>query len=107
METTEQNVMEWFSSAKPGETLIYKEGCQLVQRGGRRGSLSVSSGVIAVRRLYDLGMIDLFQRRTTAPGYKLNDSSFEYIAMRRAETAKIDPGDTFAKMGGTSPELVA
>lgn len=102
METTDRDVSDWFESAIAGDEFTYKEGPALVLEGGPLGSRKVSTGSIEVRKLYDAGMVDLVQQRLTPPGFKSNDSSFAYIAVKRASITPITKERTFAYIGLTS-----
>lgn len=102
METTYRDVSSWFLSANAGDEFTYKEGPQLVLFGGRRGSKEVSTGTIEVRKLYDEGKVDLVQRRLTPPGFRADDSSFAYIAVKRENAASISRDHTFEYLGLTS-----
>lgn len=105
-ETTREQVEAWLSTAQPGDTITYKIGPQLVFSGGRLGSVKVSSGVIAIREMYDRGEVILFQRRLTAPGRRASDSMFAYTAIRRKTDAAIPREFMFVRAGLTDSTLI-
>lgn len=76
----------WLKAAKPGQEFIYCEGRCLFE----------NPQVYAVRRAYDAGLIDLYQRRTLEPKSHdvLSDEGvgrFAYIARLRANPEKREP----------------
>ena len=94
---TEAEFRRWFESAKPGEEFVYHVGFQL---GVWRGMRDVSSGAMAARVLYDGGLVDLVQRRSSG-------LEFQYVAVKRAKQVSIPLLATFMSLGLTNRELVA
>lgn len=96
MSATNEQIDEWFNAALPGESIIYKIDKQLTES---KSSNKVSSGTLAVRRLYDDGWVDLTQKRI--------GDKFEYIATKRIKRASISYTDTFEDAGLTSRRLLS
>lgn len=83
METTSKAVLAWYERAEPGEIFIYKMGFQLGKTAKRS---AVSSGVHEVRRLYNAGMVNLYQRVSDELGAG-KCRQFSYIAEKREPPA--------------------
>ena len=78
---TFDQVIAWARDAEPGEKLIYHRGSQLTNVQKRH---NYSDAVFAARHAYNLGFVDLTQRR-------IGSSDFEYIATRRTNVKPPDP----------------
>lgn len=95
-------IMSWFQTAKAGDSTIYHNGMTV---NDRVQSGYVSAEVMEARRLYDIGLIDLTQKRLDPHGYKF--SRFDYIATKRKHPAVIYDEHTFSACGLTLDSLVA
>lgn len=71
---TDNDVMDWFSTALAGAELVYFE-LELPKGSTKHWALPKNSAVVAVRRLYNEGLVDLYQRR--------EESGFSYIVFKR------------------------
>ena len=78
---TFDQVIAWARDAGPGEKLIYHRGSQLTNVQKRH---NYSDAVFAARHAYNLGFVDLTQRR-------VGSSDFEYVASRRANVRLPEP----------------
>lgn len=74
------DLTQWYASAMAGESVVYRH------EGGR--FLNKTQAVQQARDLYDMGLVDLVQRR--------NGRGLDYLAIKRRHVAKIDPRFTFA-----------
>lgn len=103
LETNAEQINKWFYSSEPGSVVTYKIGPVCGYYIGQR---YVSSGVIAIRDLYDRGLVDLYQRRVTAKGFKRNDSEFAYIAVKRGKACDVPYEHSFDSYNLKSRGLV-
>lgn len=78
-------VFNWFKTAKPGEFHIY---------GTASAFLRFTREKDEARKLYDLGLVDLVQRKVVNEETK--ESSYQYIAIKRRTPAKIPDHFTFS-----------
>lgn len=102
--TTDNEVHDWFSGSAPGDTLVYRKGPFLRLWASDK---HISSGVWAIRRLYDDGQIELFQRRVGPKGFKTSDSIFEYVAVKNRTRKERFFEHTFEAYGLAKRSLVA
>ena len=76
----------WLKSARAGQEFVYSEGIGLFE----------NSQIYAVRRAYDAGLVDLFQRRTVQPKNRdvLSEEGvgkMAYVARLRANPERREP----------------
>jgi hypothetical protein len=80
---TDKEIEAWSKRAKPGDTIAYRTGRQL----SRTPKVEELDGAVhAVRHLYNLGKVILFQRRV--------GKDFEYVAQWRAKVSPPVPAFT-------------